>query len=222
MLDVPSFATRAASAPPCSRRPPTPRQSPCSSCPGLPSERFAHARAGAPTCYASLPKIQASCALPSKERFLPPLASLVLTTATPSSVTGSKPINIISFETLHYDADTDKTFNFLTNHLAVAAPTVAQLYRYRCRSSYFFKWIKQHLHIKSFFGTSENAVKTQIWDCGDSVRAGCGAQEAVGSLGRALHNVAGFEFDLVRENALFSSCFPTLITIYRIRKTITN
>ena len=63
----------------------------------------------------------------------------------------------------YYDADTDKTFNFLTNHLAVAAPTVAQLYRYRWQVELFFKWIKQHLRIKSFFGTSENAVKTQIW-----------------------------------------------------------
>ena len=61
------------------------------------------------------------------------------------------------------DADTGKTFNFLANHLAVAAPTVAQLYRYRWQVELFFKWIKQHLRIKSFFGTSENAVKTQIW-----------------------------------------------------------
>ena len=61
------------------------------------------------------------------------------------------------------DADTDKTFNFLTNHFAVSAPTVAQLYRYLRQVELFFKWIKQHLRIKSFFGTSENAVKTQIW-----------------------------------------------------------
>ena len=63
----------------------------------------------------------------------------------------------------YYDEGTDKTFNFLTNHLAVSAPTVAELYRYRWRVELFFKWIKQHLRIKSFFGTSENAVKTQIW-----------------------------------------------------------
>ena len=61
------------------------------------------------------------------------------------------------------DAHTDKTFDFLTNHLAVAAPTVAQLYRYRWQVELFFKWVKQHLRIKSFFGTSENAVKTQRW-----------------------------------------------------------
>ena len=63
----------------------------------------------------------------------------------------------------YYDAGTEKTFNVLTNHFAVTAPTVAQLYRHRWRVELFFKWIKQHLRIKSFFGTSENAVKTQIW-----------------------------------------------------------
>ena len=54
-------------------------------------------------------------------------------------------------------------FNFLTNHFAVPALTVAELYRYRWQVELFFKWIKQHLRIKSFFGTSENAVKSQIW-----------------------------------------------------------
>ena len=57
----------------------------------------------------------------------------------------------------YYDAATEKTFNVLTNHFAVTAPTVAQLYRHRWRVELFFKWIKQHLRIKSFFGTSENA-----------------------------------------------------------------
>ena len=63
----------------------------------------------------------------------------------------------------HYDEGTGKTFNFLTNHFAISASTVAQLYRYRWKVELFFKWVKQHLRIKSFFGTSENAVKTQIW-----------------------------------------------------------
>lgn len=63
----------------------------------------------------------------------------------------------------YYDEQTRKTFNFLTNHLAIPALTVAELYRHRWRVELFFKWIKQHLHIKTFFGTSENAVKTQIW-----------------------------------------------------------
>ena len=63
----------------------------------------------------------------------------------------------------YHDAQTGKTFNFLTNNFAVPAQTVADLYRYRWQVELFFKWIKQHLRIKSFFGTSENAVKTQIW-----------------------------------------------------------
>ena len=63
----------------------------------------------------------------------------------------------------YHDAETGKTFNFLTNNFAVPAHTVAQLYRYRWQVELFFKWIKQHLRIKAFFGTSENAVKSQIW-----------------------------------------------------------
>ena len=63
----------------------------------------------------------------------------------------------------YYDKPTDKTFNFLTNNFAIPAQTVADLYRYRWQVELFFKWIKQHLRIKKFFGTSENAVKTQIW-----------------------------------------------------------
>lgn len=63
----------------------------------------------------------------------------------------------------YYDKETDKTFNFLTNNFVVSAQTVADLYRNRWQVELFFKWIKQHLRVKSFFGTSENAVKTQIW-----------------------------------------------------------
>ena len=65
--------------------------------------------------------------------------------------------------TKYRDLQTGKTFVFLTNNFAIPAQTVADLYRYRWRVELFFKWIKQHLRIKSFFGTSENAVKTQIW-----------------------------------------------------------
>jgi len=62
----------------------------------------------------------------------------------------------------YYDDQTGKTFNFLTNNFAIPAQTVADLYRNRWQVELFFKWIKQHLRIKSFFGTSENAVKSQI------------------------------------------------------------
>jgi len=51
----------------------------------------------------------------------------------------------------------------LTDDFSLPALTIAQLYKYRWQIELFFKWIKQHLRIKSFFGTSQNAVKTQIW-----------------------------------------------------------
>ena len=63
----------------------------------------------------------------------------------------------------YFDAATDKRFVFLTNHFVLPALTIAQLYKCRWQVELFFKWIKQHLRIKAFFGTSENAVKTQIW-----------------------------------------------------------
>ena len=61
------------------------------------------------------------------------------------------------------DAETDRTFNFLTNNFKVPAIAVAELYRSRWQIELFFRWIKQHLRIKVFLGTTENAVKTQIW-----------------------------------------------------------
>ena len=61
------------------------------------------------------------------------------------------------------DPDSGRTLVFLTNHFALPAATICQLYRCRWQIELFFKWIKQHLRIKAFFGTSENAVKTQIW-----------------------------------------------------------
>ncbi len=63
----------------------------------------------------------------------------------------------------YYDTDTQKRFVFLTNNFSLPALTIAELYRCRWQVELFFRWIKQHLRIKSFFGTSENAVKTQIW-----------------------------------------------------------
>ncbi len=63
----------------------------------------------------------------------------------------------------YYDAETRKHLIFLTNNFHLAAIIIAQLYKARWRVELFFKWIKQHLRIKRFYGTSENAVKTQIW-----------------------------------------------------------
>ncbi len=63
----------------------------------------------------------------------------------------------------YHDRETGKRLTFLTNHFALEAKTIADLYEHRWQVELFFKWIKQHLRIKSFFGTSETAVKTQIW-----------------------------------------------------------
>jgi hypothetical protein len=63
----------------------------------------------------------------------------------------------------YLDVETKKRFKFLTNNFTLPALTIAQIYKSRWQVELFFKWIKQHLRIKAFYGTSENAVKTQIW-----------------------------------------------------------
>src|SRR4030043_11093 len=63
----------------------------------------------------------------------------------------------------YFDATQNKWFVFLTNNFTLPALTIAQLYQSRWQIELFFKWIKQHLRIKAFYGTRENAVKTQIW-----------------------------------------------------------
>jgi len=63
----------------------------------------------------------------------------------------------------YFDSKNKKTFVFLTNNFLLPAITIADLYRCRWQVELFFKWIKQHLRIKAFYGTTENAVKTQVW-----------------------------------------------------------
>ncbi len=70
-----------------------------------------------------------------------------------------EPLRRISY----LDTDTQKRFIFLTNNFTLPALTIPQLYKCRWRVELFFKWIKQYLRIKAFYGTSQNAVKTQIW-----------------------------------------------------------
>jgi len=70
-----------------------------------------------------------------------------------------EPLRRIGF----YDATNRRRFVFLTNHRSLSALTIAQLYQARWQVELFFKWIKQHLRIKTFFGLSPNAVKTQVW-----------------------------------------------------------
>jgi IS4 transposase len=63
----------------------------------------------------------------------------------------------------YFDADTGQRLKFLTNNFTLPALTITRIYKQRWQVELFFKWIKQHLRIKAFYGTSENAVKTQIW-----------------------------------------------------------
>jgi transposase len=63
----------------------------------------------------------------------------------------------------YFEVETNTRLKFLTNNFTLSALTIAQIYKQRWQVELFFKWIKQHLRIKAFYGTSENAVKTQIW-----------------------------------------------------------
>lgn len=81
----------------------------------------------------------------------------------PAGITSAKdypdPIRRIGY----FDQETQKSFVFLTNHLKIHPQTICDLYKMRWEVELFFKWIKQHLRIKVFYGNSDNAVKTQIW-----------------------------------------------------------
>ena len=81
------------------------------------------------------------------------LSSVESTTAYPD------PLRKVSY----FDAERSKRLKFLTNNFTLPARTIADIYKQRWQVELFFKWIKQHLRIKAFYGTSENAVKTQIW-----------------------------------------------------------
>ena len=83
----------------------------------------------------------------------------VILTAIDSAKAYPDPLRRVSY----LDVETRKRFKFLTNNFTLPAVTIAQIYKCRWQVELFFKWIKQHLRIKAFFGTSENAVKTQIW-----------------------------------------------------------
>jgi len=83
----------------------------------------------------------------------------VILTAIDSAKAYPEPLRRVSY----VDAETRKRFKFLTNNFTLPALTIAQVYKCRWQVELFFKWIKQHLRIKAFYGTSENAVKTQIW-----------------------------------------------------------
>ena len=83
----------------------------------------------------------------------------VILTAINSAMVYPDPLRRVSY----LDVETRKRFKFLTNNFTLPALTIAQIYKSRWQIELFFKWIKLHLRIKAFYGTSENAVKTQIW-----------------------------------------------------------
>ena len=83
----------------------------------------------------------------------------VLLTSFNSAQAYPDPLRRVSY----FDAESNKRLKFLTNNFTLPALTIAHIYKSRWQVELFFKWIKQHLRIKSFYGTSENAVKTQIW-----------------------------------------------------------
>jgi transposase len=80
-----------------------------------------------------------------------------------SSAKGVKEYPVLMRRVKYYDAELKKTFVFLTNNFELSALQIALLYKNRWKVELFFKWIKQHLDVKVFWGYSENAVKTQIW-----------------------------------------------------------
>jgi hypothetical protein len=83
----------------------------------------------------------------------------VILTAIDSAKAYPDPLRRVTY----FDAEKEKRLKFLTNNFVLPALTITQIYKYRWQVELFFKWIKQHLRIKAFYGTSENAVKTQIW-----------------------------------------------------------
>ena len=83
----------------------------------------------------------------------------VILTAIDSAKAYPDPLRRVSY----LDVETKKRFKFLTNNFTLPALTIAQIYKCRWQVELFFRWIKMHLRIKAFYGTSENAVKTQIW-----------------------------------------------------------
>ena len=89
---------------------------------------------------------------------------------------------------------------FLTNNFTVPALIIAQLYRCRWQIELFFKWIKQHLRIKSFYGTSDNAVRTQVWIAIAVYLLVAHFEEAVEIVAEPACDVTNFEPDTFREN----------------------
>ena len=107
----------------------------------------------------------------------------------------------------YFDSKSNKRLVFLTNNFSLPAETIAELYRNRWQVELFFKWIKQHLRIKAFYGTTENAVKTQIW-IAISVYVLVAIVKKTLHLDHSLYTILQvFKRDLFQENAHFKNTF---------------
>jgi IS4 transposase len=104
----------------------------------------------------------------------------------------------------YYDTENNTPLVFLTNNLILPAKTIADLYRCRWHVELFFKWIKQHLRIKAFYGTTENAVKTQVW-IAVSVYVLVAIVKKLLKLEQSLYTILHvLRRDFIRENAHFT------------------
>ena len=93
---------------------------------------------------------------------------------------------------------------FLTNNFTLPALTIAKLYKCRWQVELFFKWIKQNLHIKSFYGTSDNAVRTQVWIAISVYVLVAIVKKELRAGSEPQRNLANSQPDAVRENPYFS------------------
>ena len=128
----------------------------------------------------------------------------VVLTAIDSATAYPDPLRRVSY----FDAETNKRLKFLTNNFVLPAHIIAAIYKSRWQVELFFKWIKQHLRIKAFYGTSENAVKTQIWIAVSVYVPGGYRPEEVGARGDALPNSTDSDCDAFRKSARFTG-FPS-------------
>ena len=116
----------------------------------------------------------------------------------------------------YFDAATNKRLKFLPNNFALPALTIAEIYRSRWQVELFFRWIKQHLRIKKFYGTSENAVKTQVWIAVSVYVLVAIVRKRLGLGGESLPNPTNSQRHPIRENAHFTGLaavrFPRKLT----------
>ena len=124
----------------------------------------------------------------------------VILTALESAQACPDSLRLVSY----FDAATNKRLKFLTNNFTLPALTIARIYKSRWQIELFLEWIKQQLRLKNFYGTSENAVKTQIWIAVCSSSTGRDRAQEVGPGGESLANPTDSQRYPFRENAHFT------------------